>query len=142
MDESAKAVLIDRAKRIPIADALGIEFLGFEEGVCRARIPRNRAFDGVFETVHGGILMTFADSIACFAIMTLTGEEEIMATTDMGIRFLAPCLTDVTGVARVIKCGRTLCPVSVELFDAREKLVAVADVTYMRLPKMPERKNS
>lgn len=51
----------------------------------------------------------------------------------MNIRFLAPCLTDVTARAQVIKFGRTLCPVAVELFDEGGTLVAVAQVTYMLL---------
>jgi uncharacterized protein (TIGR00369 family) len=82
----------------------------------------------------GGLLMTIADSIACFAVMTLTGPDEPMTTTDMNIRFLAACRTDVTADARVIKLGRTLCPVAVDLFDADGVHVAVAQVTYMRLP--------
>ncbi len=58
----------------------------------------------------------------------------------MNIRFLAPCLSDVTAVAKVIKLGRTLCPVSVDLFDRRGILVAVAQVNYIRLAKMPKRR--
>lgn len=83
--------------------------------------------------------MTLADSAACFAIMTRTGPDEILTTTDMNIRFLAPCLTDATAVARVIKLGKTLCPVSVDVLDVAGTLVAVAQVTYMRLPRIPPR---
>ena len=57
----------------------------------------------------------------------------------MNIRFLAPCLTDLTVEARVIRLGRTLCPVAVDLFDANGRHVAVAQVTYMRLDKPPDR---
>jgi uncharacterized protein (TIGR00369 family) len=49
---------------------------------------------------------------------------------DMNIRFLAPCLTDVTARARVIKLGRTLCPVAVDVFDANDRQVAIAQVSY------------
>jgi acyl-coenzyme A thioesterase PaaI-like protein len=51
----------------------------------------------------------------------------------MNIRFLAPCLSDVTVKARVIKIGKTMCPVAVELFDDRDKMVAVARVSYILL---------
>ena len=47
--------------------------------------------------------MTIADSAACFAIFTKTGPEIPLTTTDMNIRFLAPCLSDVTAKAKVIK---------------------------------------
>lgn len=95
--------------------------------------------DGIFESFHGGLLMTVADMAACFAVMTLTGPDQVMTTTDMNIRFLAPCLSEVRAVATVIKAGRLLCPSNVELFDANGKQVAVAQVTYMRLEKMPSR---
>jgi acyl-coenzyme A thioesterase PaaI-like protein len=39
----------------------------------------------------------------------------------------------VTAKATVIKFGRTLCPVSIDLFDAAEKHVAAAQVNYMLL---------
>ena len=81
--------------------------------------------------------MTIADSTACFAIFTKTGPFVKLTTTDMNIRFLSPCLSDVTAKAKVIKLGRTLCPVSVDLFDAADKHVAVAQVNYIILDNLP-----
>jgi len=131
--------LMERVRRIPIVDTLQLRIDEYGEGFCKATMPRLRRFDGVFESLHGGLLMTLADSAACFAIMTLTGPDEVLTTTDMNIRFLAPCLTAATVSARVIKLGRTLCPVSVEVSDEAGTPVAVGQVAYMRLPKMPER---
>lgn len=139
LDSHLEKRLMDRVSRIPIVDTLQLRIDEYGEGFCKATMPRQRCFDGVFESLHGGLLMTFADSVACFAIMTLTGPDEVLTTTDMNIRFLAPCLSDVTASARVIKLGRTLCPVSVDLSDEGGTPVAVAQVTYMRLPNMPDR---
>jgi uncharacterized protein (TIGR00369 family) len=94
------------------------------------------SYDGVFESFHGGLLMTLADSTACFAIFTKTGPDIRLTTTDMNIRFLAPCLTDATARAKVIKLGRSLCPVEVNVYDAENKHVAVAQVTYMLLENL------
>ena len=80
---------------IPIAATLGMRGLALEDGLCEMVVPRHRQYDGVFESFHGGLLMTIADSAACFAVLTLTGAEQTLTTTDMNIRFLAPCLTDV-----------------------------------------------
>jgi uncharacterized protein (TIGR00369 family) len=137
LDAKDRDALLDRIRRIPIVETLRIHIDEFGEGYCRAVVRHERRYDGVYDSFHGGLLMTVADSIACFAIMTKTGHDRPMTTTDMNIRFLAPCLTDVTGVAKVIKFGRTLCPVAVELFDARGTQVAVAQVTYMLLSKAP-----
>ena len=140
LDERSKEALLKRVRRIPIFETLDMRIEEFSEGHCKAVVPHDLRYDGVFESFHGGLLMTVADSIACFAIMTQTGPDEPLTTTDMNIRFLAPCFTDVTVVARVIKYGRTLCPVAIDLFDANGTQVAVAQVTYMRLGKMPDRR--
>ena len=132
-----KETLLNRIRAIPIVEALRIHIDEFGEGTCRATVPHDRRFDGVYESFHGGLLMTVADSIACFAIMTQTGPDQALTTTDMNIRFLAPCLTDVTATAKVIKIGRTLCPVHVDLWDAHGAHVAVAQVTYLRLEQAP-----
>ena len=128
-----------RLSAIPIFQALEYhcERLGKGEAVFTA--PHPKQFDGIFESYHGGLLMTIADSTACMAVLTLAGADAIVTTTDMNIRFLAPCLSDVTAEAKVIKFGSTLCPVNVDLRNKEGKLVAVAQVTYMRLDKMPKR---
>ena len=135
LDDSFKKSLLDRVRRIPIVATLRISIDQFDPGTCRATVPYEKQYDGIFESFHGGLLMTVADSVACFAIMTQTGPDERLTTTDMNIRFLAPCRTDVTASARVIKLGRSLCPVHVDLFDANGTQVAVAQVTYMRLAR-------
>lgn len=134
-----QAAILARIQKISIFATLQMEVLAFDEGYCEMKVPRQKIYDGVFESFHGGILMTIADSVACFAILTQTDVEQIMTTTDMNIRFLAPCLSDVVAKARVIKLGRTMCPVAVDLFDAGGKHVAVAQVNYMLLDKMPGR---
>lgn len=128
-----------RVASIPIAETLGMRGLVLDDGICELVVPRHPCYDGVFESFHGGLLMTAADSAACFAILTQTSPDQLLTTTDMNIRFLAPCLTDLRVRARVIKRGRMLCPVAVDLFDAADKLVAVAQVTYMLLDRMPAR---
>ncbi len=131
--DTLRQAILARISRIPIFSTLGMDGLDFGPGWYRVSIPRQGKWDGIFASLHGGILMTLADSAAAFAILTLTGVEETITTTDMNIRFLAPCLSDATALARVIKPGRSLCPCAVDISDAAGKLVAVAQVTYMRL---------
>ncbi len=131
--------ILARIKKVPIFDTLQMKVLKFAEGYCEVAVQRKPDYDGVFASFHGGLLMTVADSAACFAILTKTGPEQAMTTTDMNIRFLAPCLSDLCAKAQVIKFGRTLCPVAVDLFDADNKHVAVAQVNYMLLDKIPRR---
>jgi uncharacterized protein (TIGR00369 family) len=131
--------LIERLQTIPAFTGLGIKDLQFNPGYCSAVFPRNKALDGIFESYHGGLLTTAADTVACFAIMTQTGADSWLTTTDLNVRFLRACLTDVRAEATVIKLGKQLCPVSVNLYDDNNQLVAVAQVTYMRLSGRPAR---
>jgi uncharacterized protein (TIGR00369 family) len=135
IDESLSGRIIERARQIPIFDKIGIEIEALSLGQCIARVPHNKQFDGIYGSFHGGMLATVADTIACFAVMTYTGPDEMMATTDFNIRFLAPCLTDVRGIAKTIKIGKTLCPVQVDLYDLNNRHVAVAQVNYIRVPQ-------
>jgi uncharacterized protein (TIGR00369 family) len=139
IDASRESAILARITKIPIFATLRMESVSFDSGYCELRVPTQPMYDGVFESLHGGILMTIADSAACFAVLTLTPTDQIMTTTDMNIRFLAPCLTGVHVKARVIKLGRLMCPVAVDLFDRAGKLVAVAQVNYMLLDRMPSR---
>jgi len=127
--------VLERIKKIPIVDTLGFSFVEMNDGICEAVVKHEKKYDGIFESFHGGLLMTVADSISAFALLTLTGAEAAITTTDMNIRFLAACRTDVRAVARVIKHGRTLAPVAVELFDMNGTMVAVAQVNYIILQR-------
>ncbi|BEQ15114.1 PaaI family thioesterase [Desulfoferula mesophila] len=133
LDPALEKAILERVAAIPIVDTLGMQVLELAPGLCRIKVARKPAYDGVFESFHGGLLMTVADSAACFAILTQTGSQARLTTTDMNIRFLAPCLSDLTVAARTIKVGRTMCPVGVELFDEAGTLVAVAQVNYLLL---------
>jgi uncharacterized protein (TIGR00369 family) len=127
---------MEKILSIPAVSALGIEIETLTDDIVKVRAPRNRKFDGVFDTFHGGMLMTIADTIACFLIIKRNGPDVRIATTDMNIRFLAPCTTDITAEARFIKAGRTLNTVEVDLFDANDVKVAVAQVCYIRVDQI------
>jgi len=135
LSQELVSALHDRLNSVPITATLRIEVVELAEGYCETRTPRDLRYDGIFESFHGGLLMTVADTTACWAILTKAGPQARLTTTDMSIRFLAPCLSDLTAKARLIKFGRTLCPVEVNLFDTEGRHVAVAQVTYMLLNK-------
>jgi uncharacterized protein (TIGR00369 family) len=127
--------IMERIKKIPIFNAMGFELVEMNDGVCEAIVKHNKEFDGIYNSFHGGLLMTVADSISACALLTLTGAEAAITTTDMNIRFLAACRTDVRAVAKVIKAGKTIAPVAVDLYDMNNVHVAVAQVNYIILKK-------
>jgi uncharacterized protein (TIGR00369 family) len=133
MDNNLKNQILDRAKKIPIFQTLGFEILELDSGLCKVTVKREKKYDGIFESFHGGLLMTVADSISALALLTMAGADAPITTTDMNIRFLAPCRSDVTAIAKIIKYGKTMCPLAVELFDENGIKVAIAQVNYMIL---------
>ena len=125
--------MMKRINSVPITDTLNMRILRLDKGECEAHIPREKKWDGIFETFHGGILATIADSITCWAILTEIGSESNVATTDFNIRFLRPCKTGVRCYAKVIKVGRKMSIAEAKIFDDEDKLVAISQVNYICL---------
>ena len=124
-----------RLRSIPIFHLLPFELSEAEQGRAELALPYKHEYDGIFDSLHGGFLMTLADTAACVAVLTLTGKDAMITTTDMNIRFLSACRTKATAKAKVVKFGRSLVPVHVDIFDEKGTLVAISQVTYMRLGK-------
>ena|GEM_PF-106462 len=130
--DSEKAIR-ERMQSIPIFKSLGFSKPRFGVGWFDCAVARNTEFDGIFDSFHGGMLMTAADSAAAIVGLTVWGAQSRITTTDMNIRFLAPARSDVRLFAQAIKQGRTLIPVTSNFWRDDGVLVAVAQVTYMRL---------
>ena len=122
-----------RIQSIPIVETLGMKINKLEKGHCEATVPRHKRWDGIYETFHGGMLGTIADTVTCWSILTEIGADAYVATTDFNIRFLRPCHTDVVCKAHVVRIGRTMCLARADLYDTNGKLVAVSQVNYIRL---------
>ncbi len=125
----------ERMALIPIfrSGSLGFSKLRLGAGVLECMVARNRDFDGIFDSFHGGFMMTAADSAAAIVSLTIWGADSRITTTDMNIRFLAPARSDLKLFAQAIKKGRTLVPVTANFWRDDGALVAVAQITYMRL---------
>lgn len=133
LDPARLAEIEAACRRAPCIASMGFRLLAAEPGICRLTAAKDARFDGLLPGFHGGMLAMAADCAAWYAIVTQTGPAEPLVTTDLFLRYLNPCLTDATVAARVIKLGKTLCPVQVDLFDAAGVAVATGVVTYMRV---------
>jgi uncharacterized protein (TIGR00369 family) len=128
-----EASVVERLRSVPIFKALGFSEIRIGPGWMESMVARDPLFDGIFDSFHGGLLMTAADSAAAVVSLTLWGAESRITTTDMNIRFLAPARSNVKLFAQAIKRGRTLIPTIANFWRDDGVLVAVAQVTYMRL---------
>ena len=89
-------------------------------------------------TLSGPTMMALADTAAWVAILAQVGPALLAVTTSLHIDFLRkPRLDDLMARARVLKLGRKLAVVDVELFSRNSSdLVAKAQVTYS-IPSSP-----
>ena len=89
-------------------------------------------------TLSGPVMMSLADTAAWVAIMSQIGPVVLAVTTSLHIDFLRkPQLTDLMARTRMLKLGRRLAVVDVDLYSRGEtELVAKAQVTYS-IPPSP-----
>jgi len=134
LDPELRHAIEARLARIPLARTLGVKLVRLERGECDLMLDDRRDLDGIFDSLHGGILTTLADSAIAFAALTLIGPEESIATVELNVRFLAPCREAVVAKSRVVKAGRTLITGDVELRGSTSgTLFATCGLTYIRL---------
>jgi uncharacterized protein (TIGR00369 family) len=126
-----------RLMTIPAVHTFGYRVEELSPGRAVIVAPYETKLDGIFECFHGGLLATLADSTGGAAVLTATGAETEMATTDMNIRFLAPCHSDARATARIIKAGRSLVIAEINVHDMKGRHVATGQASYMRLRKTP-----
>ncbi len=90
-------------------------------------------------TIHGGILMTFADYTACLGASG--GEQESSATISLNTEFVAPAQVGdlLLGEGEVLRRGHAMVFVRVTV-RAGERLVLAASAVIKRLRERPEKK--
>ena len=105
-----------------------------EEGVAtlymraRSELLQNRG------VLHGGATASLIDSASAFAILTILEEGESTTTVDLTVHYLRPVTEGrVRARARVLRAGRRMITVSVEVTDERQALIATALTAYLRL---------
>lgn len=81
--------LEQRLGKIPIFRTLGFQLEAVSKGRATLIAPYDPSYDGIFQSFHGGLLMTLADTAACVAVLMSAGANAEITTTDMNIRFLA-----------------------------------------------------
>lgn len=115
--------------------SLGISLEEQREGAVRLSLPYDDSLvnrDGA--TVHGGVVATFVDHAGGAAIRT-TLEEPLqteMATTDLNVSYVRPATDDLTATGTVVRSGRSMGVVEVEVTAATEDVeqtVAVGRVS-------------
>jgi uncharacterized protein (TIGR00369 family) len=121
-------------KDIPFAHLLGIEIGELRRGEAilylevRDELRRN---NGV---AHGGAIASLVDTAAAFAILTLLEPDETTTTIDLTVHYLRPFIKGrATAHARVLRAGRRIIVISIEVLDEGEAVLATALTSFIKL---------
>jgi uncharacterized protein (TIGR00369 family) len=132
--ESAEKILHGLAAPPPIARLLGLVLKAIEPGRAVFQMEVDERFHNPMGTLHGGIYCDLADAAMGYAYASTLGETETFTTVELKINFFRPVRQGkLSAEARVIKAGSTLGYVECDLKDAKDKLVARAASTCMKL---------
>jgi uncharacterized protein (TIGR00369 family) len=119
---------------VPFAQFLGIKLGRLKRGEAtlqlelRDEMKRNNGF------AHGGVVASLADTAAAFAILTLLEPDQTTTTVDLTIHYLRPLLQgQITAEARVIRAGRRIIVIAVDVFNEAKALSATALTSFIKL---------
>lgn len=117
----------------PFVGHLGAELLETGEGFARLRTPFRDELVTLGQTVHGGAIVSLIDTAAMVAAWCGAEIPDNLRGTTVGLNvsYLAPAEgEDVIATARLIRRGRRLSTVAVDVHTTSGTQVAAALVTY------------
>jgi uncharacterized protein (TIGR00369 family) len=129
---------IERARTafisVPYAKFLGLELGDIGDGTVSIHLPVRAELLQNQGVVHGGAVASLIDTASAFAVLTRIDVDERVTTTDLTIHYLRPITSgSMTATARVIRAGRRLFVLTVEVTNDRNVLVATAVTTYIKV---------
>lgn len=117
----------------PFVGHVGIELVDLEDGRAELALPFRDEVVTIGTVVHGGAIATLIDTAAMAAAWAgaEVPEELRGATVSLSVNYLAPAAgRDVTASAHVVRRGRRLVNVHVDVRTDDGTHVATAIVTY------------
>jgi uncharacterized protein (TIGR00369 family) len=120
---------------VPYARFLGLELGDIRAGEVSIHLDVRDELKQNQGRVHGGAIASLIDTAAAFAVLTQIETNERVTTTDLTIHYLRPITEGrMTATAHIVRGGRRLFVLSVEVTNSARVLVATAVTTYIRIP--------
>ena len=119
---------------VPYARLLGLELGEVSSGAVSLHLDVRDELRQNQGVVHGGAVASLIDTAAAFAVLTQLEIGERVTTTDLTIHYLRPASSGrLTAQARIVRGGRRLFVLSVEVTNDQQILVATAVTSYIKL---------
>jgi uncharacterized protein (TIGR00369 family) len=112
-------------REIPFAALIGVELVSAAPDEVRGRLQWSQERCTTGAVMHGGALITFADTIGAVCAILNLQPGEGTSTIESKTNFLRPVRQGVVGaVARPLHVGRTTIVVQTDLLDEQQRRVA------------------
>lgn len=119
---------------VPYAKFLGLELGEIDNGEVTIHLDVRDELKQNQGVVHGGAVASLIDTASAFALLTRIETHERVTTTDLTIHYLRPITTGrMTARARVLRGGRRLFVLSIDVKDDSGALVATAVTSYIKI---------
>jgi uncharacterized protein (TIGR00369 family) len=134
LDEARMARIREAFASVPYAKLLGLELGEMRSGEANLHLDIRDELKQNQGVVHGGAVASLIDTAAAFAIVTRLESGERVTTTDLTIHYLRPITSGrITATARIVRGGRRLFVISVEVTNSQRVIVATAVSGYIKL---------
>ena len=121
-------------RSVEYAKFLGLEMGEIGDGTASVHLNVRDELLQYHRVVHGGAIASLIDTASAFAVLTRIDLEERVTTTDLTIHYLRPISSGrITATAKIVRGGRRLVVLSVDVTDDSNVLVATAVTTYLKL---------
>jgi uncharacterized protein (TIGR00369 family) len=121
-------------ERVPFAHFLKLELGEMKRGAATLHLELRDELKQNNGVVHGGVIASLVDTAAAFAIITSLEPEQTTTTVDLTIHYLRPLIRGrVTAKARLLRAGRRILAIEVDVLDETQALAATALTSFIRL---------
>lgn len=115
---------------LPLVDILGIQVEDVRAGECCVRMAFKPALIRPGGTIAGPATMALADLAMYVVVLSLVGRVELAVTTNLNVNFLRkPGQEDMLAIGRILKGGKRLMVVEVDIYSVSDTENMVAHVT-------------
>ncbi len=119
---------------VPYAKLIGLELGEMKPGEATLHLDIRDELKQNQGVAHGGAVASLIDTAAAFAVVTLLEPGERVTTTDLTIHYLRPITSGrLTATARIVRGGRRLFVLAVQVTNDHDVLVATAVTGYIKL---------
>jgi len=112
---------------------MGLKVQSLDEATLTLLLPFRAEIVGTpkINRLHGGVVAGLIDAAGCYLLIALLGKR--VSTAGLAVDYLRSAHGEMVAVARVIKMGRRICNVTVEVTGGDGKLVAAGRLTVVPL---------